>query len=101
MSQKTVEAVSGSNAMPLRRYFQEGLGRPLLVAIIFIAVCVLARPWRHSPDLAHFAFTLAWQCALLAVLAVTIGLRRAERTRLYEAARRLRFSASSRRRGCA
>jgi O-antigen/teichoic acid export membrane protein len=88
-------------AMPLRRYFQEGLGRPLLVAIIFIAVCVLARPWRHSPDLAHFAFTLAWQCALLAVLAVTIGLRRAERTRLYEAARRLRFSASSRRRGCA
>jgi hypothetical protein len=95
MSQKTVEAVSGSNAMPLRRYFQEGLGRPLLVAIIFIAVCVLARPWRHSPDLAHFAFTLAWQCALLAVLAVTIELRRAERTRLYEAARRLRFAASS------
>ncbi len=83
-------------AIPLRRYFKEGIGRPLLVAIIFIVICALARPWRHSPDLSHFIFTLAWQCALLALLAATIGLRRVERIRLYEEARRLRFAASSR-----
>jgi O-antigen/teichoic acid export membrane protein len=70
-------------AIPLRRYFKEGIGRPLLVAIIFIVVCALARPWRHSPDLSHFIFTLAWQCALLTVLGVTVGINSSERTHLF------------------
>jgi len=83
-------------AIPLRRYFKEGIGRPLLVAIIFVAVCALAQPWRHSTDLAHFAFAVAWQCALLALLAAGIGLHRDERTRMFESARRLRFAASPR-----
>ena len=41
-------------AIPPRRYFKEGIVRPLLVAIIFIAVCALAQPWRHSADLRAF-----------------------------------------------
>ena len=38
-------------AISPRRYFKEGIGRPMLVAVIFIAVCALAQPWRHSADL--------------------------------------------------
>jgi O-antigen/teichoic acid export membrane protein len=83
-------------AIPLRRYFKEGIGRPLLVAIIFSVVCALTRPWLHSPDLPHFAFALAWQCALLALLTTTIGLRQGERTRMLEKVHRLRFAANSR-----
>jgi O-antigen/teichoic acid export membrane protein len=81
-------------AIPPRRYFKEGIGPPLLVAIIFIAVCALAQPWRHSPDLAHFAFALAWQCTLLALLTATIGLSRGKWTRIFERVRRLRSATS-------
>ena len=83
-------------AISPRRYFKEGVGRPMLVAIIFIAVCALAQPWRHSADLPHFAFALAWQCTLMALLATTIGLHQSERTRMLERVRRLRSTASSR-----
>ena len=83
-------------AIPMRRYFKEGIGRPLLVALIFVAVCALARPWLHAPDLAHFVFALAWQCALLVLLATTIGLRRRERAWLIDSISRTRFTAGSR-----
>ena len=83
-------------AIPLRRYLKEALLPPLLVALVFIAVCALAQPWRHSFDLMHFLLALAWQCALLLVLAACIGLRRSERSRMLESVRRIRFGAGAR-----
>lgn len=76
-------------AISPRRYFKEALLRPLLVALSFMVVCALAQPWRHSADLPHFVLAFVWQCALLALLAATIGLRRDERSRMTEGVRRV------------
>ena len=76
-------------AISPRRYFKEALLRPLLVAVSFMAVCALAQPWRHSADLPHFVLAFVWQCALLVLLAATIGLRRDERNRMMEGLRRV------------
>jgi O-antigen/teichoic acid export membrane protein len=83
-------------AIPLRRYFKEALLPPLLVGVVFITVCALAQPWRHSSDLLHFVFALAWQCTLLLLLAVTVGLRRGERSWMMESVRRMRSGAGVR-----
>lgn len=75
-----------SAAIPLSTYLREGFGRPLLTAGIFVAVCAVARPWDHSPDVVHLVFTIAWQCALSAALIWFVGMRPSERARLLESA---------------
>jgi O-antigen/teichoic acid export membrane protein len=63
-------------------YLRESIGRPLLITTVWLGLCFVLRPVDPSDGLTSFAWSVAWQSALLVGLAYVGVLTRGERTAL-------------------
>ena len=76
-------------SLSVRRYIAEGVGRPLLACAAFLIVCVPIVHLTHPENVLHLIATSAWQTVLFAVLALTLGMNRADREYVFQRGRQV------------
>lgn len=81
--------------MSVGEYFGRALARPVAAAVFFVGVCGAINGFQANSSIWHLCWTLAWQGALLVVLALGVGLEASDRGLLRAALSRTirRFSA--------
>jgi O-antigen/teichoic acid export membrane protein len=76
--------MSTALGIPQWRWLTEGLGRPILVGVLTLALCQLLR-WFHPPDTwAAFALEVLIVCVVASALAMMLVLQRGERALVRE-----------------
>lgn len=68
--------------MPVGEYLGKALARPLAICLVFLAFCGMVGGFEANGSIWHLLYTVAWQGALFAILAFTIGLEGSDRTLL-------------------
>lgn len=63
-------------------YFTKALAKPLTVAVVFVGFCAWTNGLQANGSLWHLCWTVAWQGALLVILALAVGLERSDRRQL-------------------
>lgn len=68
--------------MSVGEYVGKALARPLAICLVFLAFCGAVGGFEANSSIWHLLYTVAWQSALFAILAFTIGLEGSDRTLL-------------------
>jgi len=76
-------------ALNVMRYLRHALARPVLISVLYLGVCWLAKPWLHTANVWQLLLTVGWQSLLFGALTWVLGLTAYERRRLIEKARGL------------
>jgi hypothetical protein len=78
-----------SNVFPLLRlrvthYLREAVARPFLASATFVAICYFILRGKQPQNLWIFAYTVAWQSALFAIVAYAFGISPSDREAISE-----------------